>query len=137
MRQNRLPDWQFKQAVDALRLLLVDLTNTPVGQAVDWLFWREAVRSLEPNHATLARTELVADLTERVAHQTGLDEAYRASLQQMLSLIRARHCSIRTEQTYMGAPAKNSHFFVSARKHRAHNRSVIGAPLKITILTFL
>ena len=36
-RQNRLPDWQFKQAVDALRLLPVDLTNTPAGQAVGHL----------------------------------------------------------------------------------------------------
>ncbi|NKC13793.1 MAG: hypothetical protein GKR94_17125 [Gammaproteobacteria bacterium] len=52
-RQHRLHDWQFRQAVDALRLLLVDLTNTPAGQAVDWWFWREAPQSLEPNHATL------------------------------------------------------------------------------------
>ncbi len=87
--------------MDALRLLLVDLANTPAGQTVDWLYWHEAAQSLQPNHATLARTEPVADLSQRVAHQSGLDEAYRSSLQQMSSLIRSRHYSIRTEQAYM------------------------------------
>ncbi len=40
--QGRWQDWQFRQLVDALQLLLVDLAQVKAAQVVDWDFWREA-----------------------------------------------------------------------------------------------
>ncbi|NKC15325.1 MAG: hypothetical protein GKR94_24970 [Gammaproteobacteria bacterium] len=58
---------------------------------MDWLFWREAARPLELEHATLARSAPAANWAGRAGSDTRLDASYQASLQQMLSLLRARH----------------------------------------------
>jgi len=41
-RRNRLSGWQFAQCIDAIRILYCDLLLTPVCQAVDWDYWRDA-----------------------------------------------------------------------------------------------
>jgi hypothetical protein len=40
--QGKWQDWQFRQVVDALQLLLVDLAGVKAAQLVDWDYWREA-----------------------------------------------------------------------------------------------
>jgi hypothetical protein len=39
--RSDLADWQMRQIVDALRLLLVDLAQVPGGKGVDWDYWWE------------------------------------------------------------------------------------------------
>jgi len=34
--EGRLSDWQFRQVVDAIRILFCDLLNAELGSAVDW-----------------------------------------------------------------------------------------------------
>ncbi|RKT44881.1 hypothetical protein [Thiocapsa rosea] len=34
-----LVEWQVSRTVDALRLLLVDLSHVPAGKGVDWDYW--------------------------------------------------------------------------------------------------
>lgn len=42
-RERRLTDWQFRQMVDAVQLLLVDLAQAAVVSALIWDYWMEAV----------------------------------------------------------------------------------------------
>jgi hypothetical protein len=55
--RRRLHDWQFRQLVDALQLLIVDLARVPAGKEVDWEYWKEAVGPLDANHPTVAREQ--------------------------------------------------------------------------------
>jgi hypothetical protein len=55
-------DWQFREIVDALQLLLVDLAQCPSAREVEWDFLRESGASLGANHPTVA----AASTSERV-----------------------------------------------------------------------
>jgi hypothetical protein len=54
-RKSSLKAWQFRQAVEAIRILLVDMAGLDWARAFDWEFWRESARSLQPSHPTIAR----------------------------------------------------------------------------------
>ena len=44
-RQNlAMPGWQFRQAVDALRLLFCHLLQVSWGQEIDWAHWKLGTR---------------------------------------------------------------------------------------------
>ena len=53
-RQNHLKDWQYRQCVNAIRILYCDLLLTPAGKEVDWNYWIESASELEPEHPTNA-----------------------------------------------------------------------------------
>jgi len=40
--RGELLDWQFRQFVDAIQLLIVELARLPVGSDIDWDYWKEA-----------------------------------------------------------------------------------------------
>jgi len=48
-------DWQFRQVIDAMWILLVDMADLDWTRTFDWDFWREPVRSLQSSHLTVAR----------------------------------------------------------------------------------
>ena len=54
-RQNRLAAWQFRQIIDAIRILYCDLLRTGACQEVDWQYWLDSARQLEHDHPTTAR----------------------------------------------------------------------------------
>ena len=54
-RTGNLTDWQFKQVVDALRILFVDIVRTPWVAAFPWRYWADSATALPKDHATLAR----------------------------------------------------------------------------------
>ncbi|NKC13710.1 MAG: hypothetical protein GKR94_16435 [Gammaproteobacteria bacterium] len=57
--------------------------SEPIGRRVklvDWLFWRDAARPLEPEHAALAGAGPAANWAGRAGSDTGLDASYRALL---------------------------------------------------------
>jgi hypothetical protein len=63
--QAQLADWQFRQLVDALQLLFVDLAQCPAGKVVDWDWWKAGGRPLDNDHPTIARSQPpAAGLTE-------------------------------------------------------------------------
>ncbi len=96
-----LKGWHVKQRVDALRLLLVDLTGNRHAREVDWDFWAEAgLDALPANHATLAR-ELSPEVSVRYRTSADhLDPDSEAMLVKMVRTIRTMHYSIRTEEAY-------------------------------------
>ena len=46
-RVKRLPDWQFRQCIDAIRILYCDLLATRVASEVDWHYWLDSARQLD------------------------------------------------------------------------------------------
>lgn len=97
-QQGRLRDWQFRQAVDSLEILLAHVLKLPWAAEFDWAFWRNSARRLESSHPTIARRSASEDaITGRAADGT----AHSALLEALASGIRRRDYSVRTQQTYM------------------------------------
>jgi hypothetical protein len=55
-RNPHIDDWQFRQKVDALRILMGHLLRLPWSSDFDWERWAAGARALERNHPTIART---------------------------------------------------------------------------------
>jgi integron integrase len=93
-----LTDWQFRQIVEALQILLETVLDLPWASGFDWAFWRDSARRLETSHPTIARQAA----PEREARsRPDSDSAHRALLDAVATEIRRRDYSIRTEQTYL------------------------------------
>ena len=102
-RQGREPNleaWHFRQIVDALRALLVDLAGLEVGGKIDWAYWEQAAKDLPETHATLARDLPVKVLVDGEAADI-FSADRRDVLVKLVSEVRARHYSIRTERAYL------------------------------------
>ncbi len=101
--QTGLSDWQFRQVVDAIRILFCDLLALKWCGEVDWNYWSECSDRLPIQHATLAR-ESVAP-TEGVDAESRLSskqarEYFSDAITRVVTEIRTRGYSIRTEQSY-------------------------------------
>ena len=111
-RTKGVADWQFKQAVEALRIVFVELLRAPWAEAFPWGDWTDSATALPNDHATLAR-----DYTRQPAEGLGMNSgtslstsessfiksvsvAYPEYFNKLISAIRVRHYSIRTEQAY-------------------------------------
>lgn len=55
-RDPNLTDWQFRQKVDALRILMGHSLRLPWCSAFDWDRWSSGAQSLESDHPTVSRT---------------------------------------------------------------------------------
>ena len=53
-RCGDLLDWQFRQAVDAIRNLFLIITNR-WEKEIDWQYWQDSAQTLPPDHRTIAR----------------------------------------------------------------------------------
>ncbi len=60
-RNPNLTEWQFRQKVDALRILMGHLLKLPWSQTFDWDRWSSGAQALESDHPTLARTYEMID----------------------------------------------------------------------------
>jgi hypothetical protein len=96
-RIGRMPAWQYAQAVDAVRYLLV-LARAPAAKEIDWSFWR-ASRVFPADHPTVSRSAIPAPSAPEGRNQGSGAAAAVASL---VAVIRQRNYSIRTEEAYRG-----------------------------------
>lgn len=97
-RDGGLSDWQFRQAVHAVELLLIDLAAAPVAASIDWDWWKEGSRGLEPDHPTVAKDlPMGSEAAGRVAPPADSG----ALLATLARKLRARQYSIRTERSYV------------------------------------
>ncbi len=110
-----MADWQLRQCIEAIRLLLVDLAHAPVCAEIDWDAWRLGARSLSAEHATLAREQSVGRIVAREVEKRGLFDQ-QPVLEQLVVEIRARHYSIRTEKAYLNWAVRFLAFCKPARK---------------------
>ncbi len=83
-RMKDLKDWQFKQSVDSIRILLQEIVSPPWFNEVDWDYWEQSARGLSANHSTVAR-DYQAPPTNHPKHTTPGSS---------LSLIREKHAKV-------------------------------------------
>lgn len=60
-RNVKLEDWQYRQQVDALRLLFCHHLKLPWAVDFDWAYWSSGAMRLEASHGTTARTYEMID----------------------------------------------------------------------------
>jgi integron integrase len=99
-----IQDWQFRQAVVAIRILFSMVKPERWGQ-FDWDYWIASSTSLPPSHPTIAREPASASaassrrLSETlVSRLTGGNRELAVALS---AAIRTRGLSIRTEKSYV------------------------------------
>ncbi len=109
-RKTFIQDWQLLQAVDALRILFIDVVKSKWAIDFAWDDWKVSARSLDTNHATLARDANVyyeepGGLEEESNKNDGLIKKVRRffpeHVKKLIVQIRVRHYSIRTETAYL------------------------------------
>lgn len=112
-RIPQLQDWQFRQIVDALRILFVEMVKTPWAGEFPWEDWSTSAQSLPDDHATLARDYQPIPQSRSGPPDTGVGQSDRdlyksvvakhpQQVSELIAQIRSRHYSIRTEKTYLG-----------------------------------
>jgi integron integrase len=99
-RSGHLRDWQFRQAVDAIRNLFLIITNK-WEKTIDWQYWLDSAQSLPPDHRTIAREKPVINR----ARVESLDiqsarERHGDIHAAIITETRRRDYSISTEQAY-------------------------------------
>jgi integron integrase len=102
----RLKDWQYEQMVEALRVLFSEIVRSPWSKDFPWEKWKEPhlhfpdqleyFEEIGKHIHPSGRKQVFADMLQglRVADQ------YGGELERLRQAIRARHYSIRTEQSY-------------------------------------
>ena len=100
-RNIKLADWQFRQQVDALRLLYCHHLKLLWATEFDWPYWSSGAMRLEANHVTTARTyEMIDKAVECPGNYfaKSFPDVYR----QFLVAIRMPEYSFNTEKSYLG-----------------------------------
>lgn len=104
IQKQRLKDWQYRQLVYALRILFIEVIKSDWANNFGWEEWIDMSTSLPPDHSTLAR-EVVVNVnnhdTPRIRPIFDQDKYKHAeSLKKLVTEIRVRQYSIRTEHSY-------------------------------------
>jgi integron integrase len=104
-RQNRLSGWQFRQCIDAIRILYCDLLATSAAREVNWRYWLDSARELDVDHPTTARQFTPEELCYLKSRRAGCSmdrvrAVHRDLIIRFTSEIRRRGYAYRTEQTY-------------------------------------
>jgi len=100
-RNPAIEEWQFRQKVDALRLLYAHFLQTDWAKAFNWAYWLNGSMALEADHPTVARTYEIIDQTVENA-QTPLGRHYPALFRKFLAVVRIADYASNTEKSYLG-----------------------------------
>ena len=111
-RNFRIVDWQFKQAVKALKILFKDMLDLEWSHSFSWDDWIESANELPQSHATIARdyhrpVNHNSQSTQPVGLSTSDDSLVRKvrnlfpkEFNKLITEIRIKNYSIKTEQLY-------------------------------------
>lgn len=106
-RSSHLADWQFRQAVDAARILACDVLAIPWASSFDWQSLSDQARSLEPDHRTLARETIRVRTELPVLPPASPEQAAHAAaefnriIDALRRVIRIKNMAVATEETYI------------------------------------
>ena len=105
-RDPQIQGWLFRQLVHALQLLFTQHLNAPWANEIDWLYWLNSSRALEPTHPTVARYNTpmkgAGSPQPKERKRKGSVSAHAQVIVDMRAEMRRRHNSIRTERAYIG-----------------------------------
>ncbi len=91
--------WQQAQYIDAIEILLRDTAQLSWASNIPWKDLKATLYSIDTDHATLGR-ETLADLPVEPQLSKDLSKSHKNSLKQLIVIIRRKHYSIKTEQSY-------------------------------------
>jgi len=107
-RSEKLTDWQFKQLVDALRILFIGVVSSAWAAKFDWSGWQAGARELPADHATIARRAIKGNHSKTLSDSAPSDKAvnqfklrFPELYSRFIAVIRGLQYSIRTEKTYL------------------------------------
>jgi len=104
-RNKHIEDWQFRQAVDALRILFCELIIVDWAKSFPWVNWLDGARQLPNNHSTVARDYMPIFSKDSESAEASLSgkikQRYPLLFERLITEIRTRQYSIRTEQVYV------------------------------------
>ena len=100
-RRASLAPWQYRQKVDALRLLFSHMLRLAWCRDFDWDYWLDGGRGLGSTHPTVAR-EYEGAAVDEPDENNLLGQAYPAIWRKFLAAVRIPGYSINTERTYLG-----------------------------------
>ncbi|HEB81769.1 MAG TPA: integron integrase [Gammaproteobacteria bacterium] len=103
-RNPGIQAWQYRQHVDALRILFCDVVKPDWSSTFNWQQLLDNAEDLPSDHPTLAR-QPPADSSPFSQTDTGVRlevcrDRFSDLFDRLVSAIRQKHYSIRTEQTY-------------------------------------
>jgi len=100
-RSPHINEWQFRQKVDALRLLFCHFLKLSWGSRLDWDLWQSGAKSLGVDHPTVARTyEMIDKTVKNTSNRLG--KQYPDIYRKYLVAIRLPDYSPNTEKSYLG-----------------------------------
>ncbi len=106
-RSTHLADWQFRQAVDAAKILACDVLALPWASSFDWRGLADQGRSLQAGHRSLARETILVPAANPslppAPAETGPEP--EAELRRLIGslrrAIRLKNLAVATEETYV------------------------------------
>jgi integron integrase len=119
-RNSSLKDWQFGQVVRALQILFVDMVKASWAGEFAWQEWIDSARQLEDAHPTVARDAPPFESSKMQETKDGrygeahfvrrFKAQYPEHNERLITEIRLRQYSIRTEQSYLAWLARYAVF---------------------------
>lgn len=134
--EKRLQNWQFRQLVIALKILFMDILKAKWASSFPRNLWLEDQQPLPPDHPTLARdiplslliTDQIDPRLETLGPVPGL---YPQLFERLITEIRVRNYSIRTERAYLDWVIRFIEF------HRQKDPEKLEAPDIVRFLEYL
>jgi integron integrase len=99
-RNGQLTDWQYRQKVDALRLLFSHMLRAKWALEFDWDHWTMAEQPFEQDHPTVARTFEMIDKAVKDP-KNDLGKSFPELYRKYLMVIRIPEYAINTEKSYL------------------------------------
>jgi len=106
-RNSRLKDWQFRQMLDALKMMLVDILELEWAEKFNWGRWIDASYTINFNHHTIKREPLPNELKvdnlsgdKSIKRFESVEKNYPGLIDELVSSIRVRQMAMRTETSY-------------------------------------
>lgn len=139
-RSTHLADWQYRQAVDAARILACDVLSVPWASSFDWSGLSDQARSLQPDHRTLARetirirADLHASPLPSPQQAANAETELKKLMDSLRRAIRIRNMAVATEETYVHWNRRFTRFYF---KTLGQSPQTAGPPAITAYLNFL
>jgi len=113
-RKTDIPAWQYRQHIEALRILFCELVRPDWCVAFNWQTLLDSADSLPADHPTVARSGTMstnpASFSDTGTELGSVRDRFAGLLNRLVTSIRQKHYSIRTEQTYCHWLTRFLHF---------------------------